>query len=148
MWRSNCCSEEPHDHLAQVLAPEQADECVGRAFDPFDHRFSVAQLPLPYPAAHLLGKISEAVEVITHDEAAQGEPPAHGQGDVSRARWRLSDVVKRDGAAHGDPAEATQREQGRLEVIAPDVVEVNIDALRRSRGQQLPDLAVAVVKTG
>ena len=57
-------------------------------------------------------------------------------------------LVGRDGAAQRDAAAAAQRAERGLEVLAADVVEVDVDAVRRGRAQQLVDRAVVVVEGG
>ena len=59
---------------------------------------------------------------------------------------RLGVVVDRDRAADRDaPAEAERTDRG-LEVVAADVVEVDVDAVGRGLAQQVGDAAVLVVE--
>ena len=83
--------------------------------------------------------------MVDDDEAAQGEPFPDGQRHVARRRGRLGGVVLRDGAAHRHPAALAQTRDRRLQVVAADVVEVDVDPLRSGllqRRQQRPGLVV------
>ena len=57
--------------------------------------------------------------------------------DVARAGRGLGGVVGRDRAAQRDAAVLLQRADRGLEVLAADVVEVDVDAVRRGRAQLL-----------
>src|SRR6185437_6530952 len=86
---------------------------------------------------------------VVHDyEAAQGEALADGQADVARPRGRLGGVVVGDRTAHGDPAVIPEHHQGRVQVIGADVVEIDVDAIRRRLAQLVHDGAVPVVERG
>ena len=76
--------------------------------------------------------------------SAQRQAPADGEAEVPRAGLRL--VVRGDRAAQRDPAVQAHRPDRRLEVLAADVVEVDVDAVRRGGRQQLGDPPVVVVE--
>ena len=84
--------------------------------------------------------------VVADDEAAELEALAdrlhqlEGRGGVV--------VVARDRPAQGRAAARAQGVDRRGEVLAADVVEVDVDAVRRGLAQQLGDLAVVVVERG
>ena len=65
--------------------------------------------------------------LAAHQEAAEGQLLADRQHEVPRSRRRFGGVVLRDGAAHGHAAADVEHGQGRLEVVAADVVEVDVD---------------------
>lgn len=67
---------------------------------------------------------------------------------VVRAGPRLRVVVLRDHAALGDPAEVVERADRGLQVLAADVVEVDVDAIGRGGLELLCDRAVVVVERG
>src|SRR3990172_1489931 len=60
---------QAHDHLAQVVAGEKAEEGLGRVLDALDHRLLPLHAPGLQPAAHLPYELAVAVEVVGDDEA-------------------------------------------------------------------------------
>ena len=90
----------------------------------------------------LLGQVG----VLAHHEPAQREALADGKAQIPRPRRRLRVVVLGNGSAHGDAAERVRVLDRGLEVVPADVVEVDVDALRRRLGQLAVDVAVLVVE--
>ena len=87
--------------------------------------------------ADLGAELGRPVPVVADDVAAQRRPLAHELEHVPRPRRRLGRVVDRHRAAQGDPAEVVQRADRRLELLAADVVEVDVDAVRRQLAQRV-----------
>ena len=69
---------------------------------------------------------------------AQREPLADDLDHVPRTGRRLGGVVHRDGAAERNTAMEAQRADGGLEVVAADVVEVDVYSLWRGVAQHAP----------
>ncbi len=89
------------------------------------------------------------VAVVGDQAAFEAQALADDVTEFARGGgWRVQAVVLRDGAAPGDPAVFAQRSDRRLEVVAADVVEVDVDALRGGLGQQFAHRAGPVVEGG
>ncbi len=84
--------------------------------------------------------------MVADEEALDEAAGLDEAGEVARARRGLGVVVDGDGAADGDPATEPERADGRLEVLAADVVEVDVDALGGGLPQLPPDGPVLVVE--
>ena len=87
--------------------------------------------------------------MVADEEALHRQPLAW----MASARLRgpgdgLGGVVVGDGAADRDAAAEAQRADRGLEVVAADVVEVDVDAVGRRLAQQVGDAAVLVVERG
>ena len=65
------------------------------------------------------------------DEALQPQLLAHRHDQAADARAQVGGVVLRDHAAEGEAGERLGGHQGRLQVGAADVVEIDVDAVRR-----------------
>ena len=84
--------------------------------------------------------------MVADDEAAQHEPLLHQHHHVAGPGGCLGGVVGGDRAAGRDPAEVVEVADRGLEVLAADVVEVDVD--RSVLAQLLADRAVVVVEGG
>ena len=84
----------------------------------------------------------EAVVVVEDDEPLQAQPLGHHQEQVPRPGLGALVVVARDRAARDHAAERTQRGERRLELVAADVVEVDVDPV----GERLLRRCLAVVE--
>src|SRR5439155_16460705 len=83
---------ELDQHLARVLAAQQADERRRRALEAVDHRLAVVDAPLAQPRPHLLREVAHPVAVVAHDEPAQRQALADGLPEVARRARRLGGV--------------------------------------------------------
>src|SRR5580698_690981 len=93
---------------------------------------------------YLLLEGGPAVQVIEYQEALESKSLDDQLREVARRRCgRLS--VARDHPADGCPAASAQEVDRCLQVIAADVVEVEIDALRRDPAQLTDEVTGAVV---
>ena len=82
--------------------------------------------------------------MVTHDEAAEGQALEHDLDQVVHTGCRRGILHRRDHPAQRDPAAHLQRVQGRDEMIAADVVEVQVDAVRSRRRQALREVGPVV----
>ena len=97
--------------------------------------------------ADLVDEGLAAVGVVADDEAAQRRRLPIGLRQLRGRRGGVV-VVAGDRSAQGDAAAQAQGVDRRREVLAADVVEVDVDAVRRGLAQQLGDRAVVVVERG
>jgi hypothetical protein len=57
------------EHLAEVLAFEQGDECLRRVLDPGDDRLPPLDLPFGDPLAHVLQELRPPFEMVGNDKS-------------------------------------------------------------------------------
>src|SRR5665647_3512118 len=133
------------EHLAGVGASQEVPETVDSIVDSIDNRFAPDDLALGQPLTDLCLERRTKVLVVEDDESAQGQTFADDHRHVARAGCRLGRVVDRDHPADGDTTTGAKRRDGGLEMVAPDVVEVDVDALGCSIGQALADRCRLVV---
>ena len=79
--------------------------------------------------------------MVADEEALDAAARLDEAGEVARPGSGLGVVVDRDHPADGDPPAEPQRPDGGLEVVAADVVEVDVDAVGRDLAQGLGDRA-------
>src|SRR3989442_880900 len=131
------------EHLAEVLAAQQADERLGRLLEALDDVLAVLQLALAQPARAVGEELRHPVGVIADDEAANGDAVDEHRRQV-RPRRHLRGVVLGDDAAERDARERVDVFQYGLQHVAADVVEVHVDAVRTGVAQHGPEFRHAV----
>ena len=86
---------------------------------------------------------------VADDEAADGQALgqyiAHHRRRPVR-RHRLGIVVMRDQAADGNPRKGIEQRKHRFEHRAPDVLEIDVDALRAGKLQLRGEIGFAVIE--
>ena len=119
---------------------------AGACSRPVDHGLAPAQSAAAHQGAELALHLVEKVAVARAPEAANLEVLGNEEEEVARARRRLGRVVLRDRTADRDPPAPPQRADRRLEVVAADVVEIDVDPIRRGFPQKLGDRPIVVVE--
>ena len=105
-------------------------------------------VPGGQPRGHLGDECRVELGVLADDEPLKGQPaPDHG-GQVAGADGHLGGVVLRDGTAQRGPPAVVEGPHRRLEVVAADVVEVDVDAAGSRDRELVGDRAVLVVERG
>ena len=136
---------EPDQHLADVGAAEDAQEGGGRLIEARVDRLLGVERAVGEPAGGELRVLREQVEVREHEHAAQRELLLDRLVEVARAGDRRRRVVLADRADQGgSPAHAQRTDRG-FQVLAADVVHVDVDAVGRRRGELGGDGTGAVV---
>ena len=139
---------EADEHLAEVVAAQDAELALDGVVDAIDERLAPGQRAVGDPAGRLAGVLPREVVVVADEEALDRAARLDEPGEVARPGRRLGVVVDGDGAADGDASTEAQGADGRLEMVAPDVVEVDVDAVGRSLPQQVGDATVLFVGEG
>ena len=106
------------------------DERLGRALEPVDDRLAVAQPPVASQPPTLALHLGHPVHVAAAAEAAQRQVVGGRLEQVARARRAARCLVLRDRPAQRDAAARRSAAERRLEVVAADVVEVDVDPVR------------------
>ena len=86
--------------------------------------------------AHVAVEFGHAREIIEHDEALQPDPRRHDAHDVSEAH-RLGLVIALDHPADGETRAVAGKSERRVEMIAADIVEIDVDPVGSSGAQAL-----------
>ena len=110
-------------------------KALRRVLDALDDVSRYRSRPSRTHSGGLACELAEAVVVVADDVALDAEPLRDDHEHVPRPRRRLGVVVAGDRAAGDDPAVRPQRADRRLEVVAADVVEVDVDAVGRELGE-------------
>src|SRR5262249_34601806 len=76
---------EPHHHLADVVAREEAEKCPRRILEPFDHGFLALEPAGPQPSSHLREELRIEAQVVGDDEALHEHAIADHGKEVARA---------------------------------------------------------------
>ena len=106
-------------------------------------------LPDADPGLQVAQRLVALVHEVHHDETLHDEALHHDQaGHAARAGGRRHAVILRDRAAAGDAAAVVHLRQAGFENVAADIVEIDVDALRRRGPQRLEGRAVLVVDRG
>ncbi|EAU66540.1 conserved hypothetical protein [Stigmatella aurantiaca DW4/3-1] len=137
-----------HHHLPGVVAAQQADEGLGGLVQPLHHRLHLLHLLLAEPAPHVAQEVRAPVLValIADDEALEREALADRQREVAGARGWRGGVVLGDGATQDDAPVVLHLPDGRFQVLAAHVVEVDVDALGAGARQGIGHRAILVVE--
>src|SRR5438874_13544997 len=134
--------DQPDKLFAEILAAQQADEGLGRIAQSLDHAFPVLEPPLPQPLLEILARGRVARGMIRNDETLQLHAVYQEGPDVFQAVG-LGQVVLRNESAQRDARGAVQAPQHGVEDLAPDVLEMDVDADRTAAFdlRDLPDRA-------
>ena len=120
---------EPDQHLADVVAAEQAEERVRHVLEAVDDRLARLDRAARDPAAHLAVELAQARQIVDDDEALRRIRMAMMRM-MKRKLSRLGRVIALDHPANGEARiVAGERESG-VEMIAADIVEIDVDAVR------------------
>src|SRR6478736_7227159 len=128
---------EADDHLSGVLTAQHPKERVDRLVDAVGERLTRLQPAVAQPLRREAGVLAGQVVVVTDEETLDAAPGLDETRQVARPRRRLGVVVDRDHPADGDATAEPQRAHRGLEVLATDVVEVDVDAVGRRLAQLL-----------
>src|SRR5215467_7566038 len=121
----------PHHALASVLACEQSDQRLGRVFQSLDHVLLDFELPSLDPSLQLRDRNLSLFEIVRHDEALHHQSLDHDEArDAARTRHRRGTVVGRDRSTTDDASTHVHESKAGFENIAPDVVEIDVDAIQ------------------
>src|SRR6185503_20890508 len=114
-------SGDPDKLLAEVLAFQEADECLGRILQSLGDGLAVLDLAGRHPARQIGERLRPELHAVGDDEAlhldAVGQDRLYGLDAVG-----LGGVVLRDQAAHGDTRESVHAAQCGVEDLAADVL--------------------------
>src|SRR5882724_11240087 len=130
-------SSQLHQHLSEVLALEQFEKGCGRVFDAVVDGFPPCHLAFAYPRGHLSLELGHEIEIVRDVEALKPKALAHDEHDVAWSIGQPNGVVLRDHSADRKAGERVGSCECRLQVLAADIFEINIDA-RGRRMQQGP----------
>src|SRR5512138_3114591 len=106
---------QAHDHLAHVVAGEEAEEGLGGVLDTLHDGLVPLDTPGLEPAAHLGEKLGIEAQVVGDDEALHEDAIADHGKEIARAGIRRIEVVLRDHAAEGDAGEGIDQAQHHVE---------------------------------
>ena len=123
--------DNPHERLAGRVAAHHPRERLGRGLEPLDDRLPPYEAALAEQRAQLPLHLVEQVDVAVPRKPRIVRSFATREEEVARARRRLVGVVLGDRPAERDAAAPPQRAERSLEVVAADVVEVDVDAVGR-----------------
>lgn len=137
--------------LPEVLTLEHAQEAVDGIIDTVGDVVDALETAVGDPLADVLVALfPPADDVGVEDqEALPAKAAAHDLRvvlDPVVVRRRLV-VVRRDGAARHDPPEVVHVRDGHVQQLAPDVVVVDVDAVRRQSLQRLVVVFLFVVES-
>ena len=124
-----------HQHLARIRAGEQAAEGVRHRFQAVDDRLARLSLPARQPLAHVAVELGHAREIIE-----EMKPWMRMRAEMIRARsggCRFARIVALDHPADGEAGVVSRDRQRRIQLVAADIVEIDVDAVGGGRGQLL-----------
>lgn len=84
---------ESHEHLARILALEQANKGLGGICDAVDDRLLPLDLVRSDPGAHIGLELGLPIEVVGNDKTREGQPLAHSQTQIPWTGRRCSFIV-------------------------------------------------------
>ena len=132
-------------HLAEILAAQQADEGARRLVDALDDVLAVLELAAPDPLAHLAARRAVALGEVGDDEALRPHPLADEGAEQARADRRRGGVVLRDRAAQRDAAEEVDVAQHGVGDLAADIVEIDVEAVGAGGAQRRVEILLGLV---
>ena len=135
--------------LPRFSPASKSDQRLRRVLEAVDDVFLHLQLAGGDPGLQVGQRRVALVHVVHHDEALHDQALHHDQaGHAARAVRRRHAVILRDRAAAGDAAAIVHLRQAGFENVAADIVEIDVDALRRRGPQRLVGRAVLVIDRG
>src|SRR5437868_5759303 len=133
--------------LAEILALEQGDESLRGVLDAVDDRFAVPELAFCVIAHQRLERLAVAILPVEYDHAlhfdAVDEQRAERLVAIGHRRAVLGDEP-----AHDDPREPVHEPERRVEDLAADVLEVDVDAFRAGLAQVIEESPCLVIDAG
>src|SRR6266536_1617343 len=136
------------DHLAEVVAREEAEESLGGVLDAVHDCLFALDASRLEPAADLGQELGVESEVVGNDEALHQRPVADQGEEVARAGvWRV-EVVLRDHAAERNTGEGIEKPQHGVQDRAAHVLEVDVDALGTGLPERVEDVGRFLVAYG
>ena len=122
------CSSEFDEHFPNILPPEQAEERIGCGFYTVVDRFTYGHGATCDQAAHVRIEFLHAVDELVGVDKALHADACRNRADQIFHLLRFSVVVDVDHPANGEAREVIgDRERG-IQMLAPDIVEINVDA--------------------
>src|SRR6185437_15837617 len=100
--------------------------------------------PVRDPWRHLGVEFAHPREIIEHDESLEGNPRGDDPLDEAEGH-RLALVIALDHAANGEPRVVSGYGERRVEMVAADIVEIDIDAVGSGACKALEDWPRLVV---
>src|SRR5712691_831826 len=129
-----CCGSpgwvvgEPDQELAEIPALQQADERLGRSFQPGDDVLAVFELARTHQGGRHCPELTLALALVADDKALDLDALADDRAEIGAgARARV--VVFGDHPAHHHAGEIVEPREDRLLHRAADILEINIDAV-------------------
>src|SRR5882762_10322152 len=134
-------SSKLHQHLSEVLALEQLEKGCGRVLDAVVDGFPPCDLAFAYPRGHLSLELGHEIEIVRDVEALKPKALAHDEHEVARPVGQPNGVVLRDHSADRKAGKRVGCRECRLQVLAADIFETNIDARGRHMQQGFGQIA-------
>src|SRR6267378_1475027 len=138
-------SSQLHQHLSEVLALEQFEKGCGRVFDAVVDGFPPFDLAFVYPRGHLSLELGHEIEIVRDVEPLQPKALAHDEHEVTWAVGQPNGVVLRDHSADRKAGKRVGCRECRLQMLAADIFEINIDARARRMQQGVGQIARRLV---
>src|SRR5262249_12500716 len=135
-------------HLAGVTTREQQVERLRRPLEALDDVLGRLDLTGRQPAGHLHLRLRETSEVVEDEEALHAPPPDDQGAVVRRAAYPAAVVVGGDRPTQNHAAAQRELSEAGVEDLPSDVVEIEVDPIRRELPQARGDVLVLVVDRG
>src|SRR5215467_15176005 len=129
------------DHLAQVVAREEAEEGLGGVLDAVHHGLFALDASRLEPAANLGQEFRVESQVVGNNEALHQRSVADQGKEVARSGVRRVEVVLGDHAAEWDTRIGIEEPEHGVENQAAHVLEIDIDALGTGLPERVEDVA-------
>lgn len=120
---------ESDEHFAKAFATEETKKGFRSVFDSLNNGFLPFDPSFLDPSAHVFSKVRQAVIVVVNDIALKGQALGNGRDQVSRGPGRAGGVVNGYHSTKNDAAMVVHELDGRLQVSATYVVEIDVDTL-------------------
>ena len=117
-----------HQHLAEILALQQAEERSRRLLQPVDDVLAILEAAAAHPFADVAQEIALLGGEIRDDEAAHDEALAQDREHVGPGH-RGRRIVLRDEPADRNAREIVEQRPHRLLHGAADILEIDVDAV-------------------
>src|SRR5712671_197392 len=124
-------SPQLYQHLSEVLALEQFEKGCGRVLDAVLYGFFPRDLAFVYPSRHLSLELGHEIEIVRDVEPLQPKALAHDEHDVTWSVGQPCGIVLRDHSADRKASKGVGCRERRLQVLAANIFEINIDARGR-----------------